>query len=30
MTTFNRAAIEEVLNLGPVMNVMGVLAVGRQ
>ena len=30
MTSFNRAAIEEVLNLGPVMNVMGVLAVGRQ
>lgn len=30
MTTFNRTAIEETLNLGPVMNIMGVLAVGRQ
>ena len=29
-TSFNRSAIEETLNLGPVMNVMGVLAVGRQ
>ena len=29
-TSFNRGAIEETLNLGPVMNVVGVLAVGRQ
>lgn len=30
MTSFNRSAIEETLNLGPVTNVMGVMAIGRQ
>ncbi|OUO91356.1 nitroreductase family protein [Cloacibacillus sp. An23] len=30
IASFNRAAIEESLNLGPVMNVVGVMAVGRQ
>ncbi len=28
--SFNRSAVEESLNLGPVMNVVGVMAVGRQ